>query len=320
MAQIEKIIEGLDSVAITGHVRPDGDCIGSTLALYNYIKENHKSIDVSLFLEKAGEEFNYLSRIEEIKNDADDKKYDLIFCMDSSSADRFEPFSQVYENAGKKICIDHHVSNTGYADLTILEADASSTCEVLFTLLDSEKISKTVAECIYTGIIHDTGVFKYSCTKRRTMEIAGFCMDMGIDYSSIIDNSFYKKTYVQNQILGRALLESVLFYNGKCIFSFVGKQEMDFYGIDGKDLGGVVEQLRLTDGVEVAIFIYQVDEETYKVSMRSKSLIDVAKIATAYGGGGHARAAGFNSKLKNVHAIINKISEDVERQYGELDK
>lgn len=95
---------------------------------------------------------------------------------------------------------------------------------------------------------------------------------------------------------------------------------MDFYGIDGKDLGGVVEQLRLTDGVEVAIFIYQVDEETYKVSMRSKSLIDVAKIATAYGGGGHARAAGFNSKLKNVHAIINKISEDVERQYGELDK
>lgn len=110
------------------------------------------------------------------------------------------------------------MSNTGYADLTILEADASSTCEVLFTLLDSEKISKTVAECIYTGIIHDTGVFKYSCTKRRTMEIAGFCMDMGIDYSSIIDNSFYKKTYVQNQILGRALLESVLFYNGKCIF------------------------------------------------------------------------------------------------------
>lgn len=105
MAQIEKIIEGLDSVAITGHVRPDGDCIGSTLALYNYIKENHKSIDVSLFLEKAGEEFNYLSRIEEIKNDADDKKYDLIFCMDSSSADRFEPFSQVYENAGKRFVL-----------------------------------------------------------------------------------------------------------------------------------------------------------------------------------------------------------------------
>ena len=95
-----------------------------------------------------------------------------------------------------------------------IEPQASSACEVLYGTMDADKISRNVAECIYSGIIHDTGVFKYSCTSKKTMEIAGEMMEKGIDYSDIIDNTFYKKTYVQNQILGRALLESVLFYDG----------------------------------------------------------------------------------------------------------
>ena len=107
-------------------------------------------------------------------------------------------------------------------------------------------------------------------------------MEKGIDYSDIIDNSFYTKTYIQNQILGRALLESVLFYDGKCIFSLVTQDEMNFYGVTGRELGGIVEQLRLTEGVEVAIFLYQTGEEEYKVSLRSKKVIDVSKIAMHY--------------------------------------
>jgi phosphoesterase RecJ-like protein len=178
-------------------------------------------------------------------------------------------------------------------------------------------ISKEVATCIYTGIIHDTGVFKYSCTSANTMTIAGKMMEKGIDYSSIIDNSFYAKTYIQNQILGRALLESVLFYDGKCIFSSVSKEIMDFYGVDGKSLGGIVEQLRLTDGVEVAIFIYEIDDGEYKVSLRSKSVIDVSKISTTFGGGGHIRAAGFSAK-GSVHSIVNKIGALIEEQYNEI--
>ena len=148
------------------------------------------------------------------------------------------------------------------------------------------------------------------------MDIAGRMMEMGIDYSSIIDNSFYKKTYIQNQILGRALLESVLFYDGKCIFSSVTIDEMNFYGVTGKELGGIIEQLRLTDGVEVAIFLYETDENQYKVSLRSKKEIDVARIAAEFGGGGHIRAAGFSAKGK-VHAIVNKIGELIEQQYNE---
>lgn len=305
---LSDILKDVKSVGITGHIRPDGDCTGSVLALYNYIVENMPETDVDLYLEQPGSEFYYLKNIDKIKNTPEDKKYDVFFVLDCSSLDRIEPFISCFNNASKTVCIDHHVSNTGFTDLSKIEPQASSACEVLYGTMDADKISRNVAECIYTGIIHDTGVFKYSCTSKKTMEIAGEMMEKGIDYSDIIDNTFYKKTYVQNQILGRALLESVLFYDGKCIFTTVTMDEMEFYGVTGRELGGIVEQLRLTDGVEVAIFLYQTGEEEYKVSLRSKKKIDVAAIATQFGGGGHVRAAGYTAK-GSVYQIINSIGD-----------
>ena len=314
---LSDILKDVKSVGITGHIRPDGDCTGSVLALYNYILENMPEIDVDLYLEQPGSEFYYLKNIDKIKNTPEDKKYDVFFVIDCSSPDRIEPFISCFNNASKTVCIDHHVSNTGFTDLSKIEPQASSACEVLYGTMDADKISRNVAECIYTGIIHDTGVFKYSCTSKKTMEIAGEMMEKGIDYSDIIDNTFYKKTYVQNQILGRALLESVLFYDGKCIFTTVTMDEMEFYGVTGRELGGIVEQLRLTDGVEVAIFLYQTGEEEYKVSLRSKKKIDVAAIATQFGGGGHVRAAGYTAK-GSVYQIINSIGELIEKQYNAM--
>lgn len=314
---LSDILKDVKSVGITGHIRPDGDCTGSVLALYNYIVENMPETDVDLYLEQPGSEFYYLKNIDKIKNTPEDKKYDVFFVVDCSSLDRIEPFISCFNNASKTVCIDHHVSNTGFTDLSKIEPQASSACEVLYGTMDADKISRNVAECIYTGIIHDTGVFKYSCTSKKTMEIAGEMMEKGIDYSDIIDNTFYKKTYVQNQILGRALLESVLFYDGKCIFTTVTMDEMEFYGVTGRELGGIVEQLRLTDGVEVAIFLYQTGEEEYKVSLRSKKKIDVAAIATQFGGGGHVRAAGYTAK-GSVYQIINSIGELIEKQYNAM--
>ncbi len=314
---LSDILKDVKSVGITGHIRPDGDCTGSVLALYNYILENMPETDVDLYLEQPGSEFYYLKNIDKIKNTPEDKKYDVFFVLDCSSLDRIEPFISCFNNASKTVCIDHHVSNTGFTDLSKIEPQASSACEVLYGTMDADKISRNVAECIYTGIIHDTGVFKYSCTSKKTMEIAGEMMEKGIDYSDIIDNTFYKKTYVQNQILGRALLESVLFYDEKCIFTTVTMDEMEFYGVTGRELGGIVEQLRLTDGVEVAIFLYQTGEEEYKVSLRSKKKIDVAAIATQFGGGGHVRAAGYTAK-GSVYQIINSIGELIEKQYNAM--
>lgn len=303
------------TVGITGHIRPDGDCVGSCMGLYNYLADNMPELDVAVYLEQPGVEFGYIDNLQQVKNEPDvGKHFDVFIVLDCSSLDRIEPFVSCYQNADKTICIDHHVSNESFADINLIDGKASSTCEVLYRTFEDDKISKSTAECIYTGIIHDTGVFKYSATSAETMMIAGKMMEKGIDYSDIIDNSFYKKTYIQNQILGRALLESILFYDGKCIFSLVTQNEMDFYGVTGKELGGIIEQLRLTDGVEVAIFLYEIGENEYKVSMRSKKIIDVSRIAVSFGGGGHIRAAGFTAK-GTVHNIINSIGALIEEQY-----
>ena len=313
MNNIADLIGNAKNVAITGHIRPDGDCVGSCMGLYNYLKENFRNIEADVYLEKPGNEFDFIANTDNIRYEAEAKIYDLFIVLDCSDLDRIEPFKSMYDSARSTLCIDHHISNTRYADVNVVDGDASSTCEVLYRLLDKNLVSKTVAEAIYTGIIHDTGVFKYSSTSVNTMQAAGELMSKGIDFTSIIDNSFYKKTYVQNQILGRVLLESVLFYGGKCIFSSVTKADMDFYHVTGKDLGGIIEQLRLTDGVEVAIFLYELSPSEYKVSLRSKKIVDVSKIAVKYGGGGHIRAAGC-TMYGTVHDIINNLGEQIEYQ------
>ena len=316
MTVLEQMLENTGSVAILGHVHPDGDCLGSALGLYHYLKTYYPGVRAAVYLEEASEKFRYLEGFEEIRHEPDEESYELCICLDSSDRERLGGFACYLERAEKSLCLDHHVTNTGYADTNVVAGDSSSTCEVLYEQLDGEKIDKTAAECLYTGIIHDTGVLKYSCTSARTMEIAGRLMAKGIDFGSIIDNSFYKKTYIQNQILGRALLESITFFNGKCIFSALRRKDMDFYGVDGKDMDGIIDQLRLTEGVEVAIFMYETGPQEYKVSLRSQKIVDVSEIASFFGGGGHVRAAGCTMS-GSIHDVINNLSLHISKQLAE---
>ena len=308
-------IESVNSIAIAGHTRPDGDCVGSCMGLYNYLKENYPTKDVAVYLEDTGSGFAYINRIDEaIDIDDEEKQVDLFILLDTSDLSRIGVANKLFENAKSTICIDHHISNPGLAMENIIVSNASSAAEVLFDLLDEDKISKETAEAIYTGIIHDSGVFKYASTSEHTMNIAGKLMSKGIDFQTIIDDGFYAKTYAQNQILGSALLESVRFFDGKCIFSVVTEREMEFFGVTNKDLGGIVEQMRLTEGVECAIFLYEVEPLTYKVSLRSKKYLDVNKVAGYFGGGGHVRAAGCICK-GTTHDVINNLAERIELEF-----
>lgn len=212
MTVLEQMLEQTGSVVILGHVRPDGDCLGSTLGLYHYIQTNYPAIRAAVYLEESSPKFGYLAGYDAILHETDEERYELCICLDCGDEERLGSFGVFLANASKSLCLDHHITNTRFCEVNLVSENASSTCEVLFEQLDEEKIDKAAAECLYTGLIHDTGVFKYSCTSARTMEIAGKLMAKGIDFGSIIDNSFYKKTYVQNQILGRALLESITFW------------------------------------------------------------------------------------------------------------
>lgn len=313
MTKLETMIDQAGKIVILGHVNPDGDCVGSCLAVYNYIKEWDSTKAVTVRLERAPSKFSYLSGFDAIETEAGEEAYDLCICLDSSDEERLGDFKSCFDRSAKTICIDHHITNRGYAKENVIDGHASSACEVVYGQLDESRISKHVAECIYTGIIHDTGVFKYSNTSRKTMEIAGKMMEKGIDFGTIIDGSFYKKTYMQSQILGRALLESITFLDGRCIFSVVRKKDMDFYGVDKSDLDGIVDQLRVIDGIECAIFLYETGIHQFKVSLRSNSIVDVSRIAAYFGGGGHVRAAGCTMS-GSVHDVVNNLSAHIAEQ------
>ena len=315
MLSLEKVLEGAKTVAISGHVRPDGDCVGSCLATYNYIKENYPEISVDLYLEPIPNLFKFLKSSEEIIHDCDkDQEYDLFIAQDCGDINRLGKAGKYFLTAKKTFCIDHHKSNQAFADVNYIFPEASSTSELVFELLDESKLTREIAECIYVGIIHDTGVFQYSSTSSKTMNIAGKLMDFGIDYPTIVNDTFFVKTFEQNRIFGHALLKAERFLEDRCIYVCLTREEMTQFNVLPKHLEGIVSQLRSTKDIEVALFLYQNDEDGYKVSMRSGKVVDVAEIAVKYGGGGHAKAAGvtmhgYESEIKEI--LLKEVSEQL---------
>lgn len=322
MNKINAEVMGAKKIAIAGHIRPDGDCIGSCTALYLYLSRNREKLGlekVDVYLEPFGNEFGILSGVDEIKHTYDTgESYDTFISLDCGSLDRLGNALKFYEAAKKTINIDHHISNQAFAKVNHVVADASSTCEVLFTLMEEEEISKEIAAALYVGLIHDTGVFKHSNTSEKTMNIAGKLISKGIDFSTLIDESFYAKTYMQNQILGRCLMESMLVLGGRVVFASLSRRMLDFYGATTADLDGIIDQLRVTKGTEVAIFIYETDLHEYKVSMRSNGELNVSRIAVYFGGGGHIKAAGC-SMHGSVHDVINNLTAHIEAQLKEIE-
>jgi len=302
-------------IAIAGHIRPDGDCISSCLGLQNYLKNALEDVDITVYMEPNPPTiFSYIKGYSEMNHTFEEcEKYDLFITVDASTLDRLGRALPFYEMADKKICIDHHESNVGFADVNEIKPYACSTCEVLFDLFDEKYIDACVAEALFTGIVHDSGVFQYSNMSRHSFEIVGSLSEYDFNGPKIIQETFYQKTYAQNQILGRALLESVLFMDGQCIVSVIDRKIMNFYNALPKHLEGIVNQLQNTRGVEVAIFIYESSDNSFKVSMRSNGKVNVAEIATMFGGGGHAKAAGVEMEGQ-PQEIIEKLSKEIEKR------
>lgn len=311
---LTKALQDVKQVVLLGHLHPDGDCIGTTLALYHYLKEHRPELSVDLYLDHPAEKFSYLAGFSEIQTEyRPEKTYELCITMDSSDTERLGVFLPYFETAKRTLCIDHHRTNRNFAMDNVVDGKASSCSEVLYSLLEEDKISFATAECLYTGIVHDTGVFKYNNTSKKTMEIAGNLLSRGLDSAKIIDDSFYRKTFIQNQLLGRALLESFRFMENRCIFSVLFQKDLDFYGADSQDLDGIIDQLRVTEGIECAVFIYEKQSGEFKVSMRSNHLVDVSQIAAYFGGGGHIRAAGCTLKGTSQE-IFRLLSEQIALQ------
>lgn len=308
----EALLAGAGSIAIAGHINPDGDCVGSCLGLYTYIKEQYPETVVDVLLEPISDKFSFLKYAGEIRQE-ERERYDLFLSLDCSDIGRLGRYSVLLEKCIHSVCIDHHYTNQGFGDTRFIYPESSSTSEVIYQLLLEDEISPECASALYMGIVHDTGVFKHSNTTRKCMEIAGALIEKGAHPEHIIDDTFYKKTYLQNQILGRALMESILMLDGKVIFSIITKKDFVFYGIDSSDLDGVIDQLRVTEGIECAILLYEKEDGVYKVSLRANDLVDVSAIAMEFGGGGHVKAAGCTVS-GNPRDVVMNIVRRVEEQ------
>lgn len=318
---LEEAVKRADSIAIAGHIRPDGDCVGACLGLYNYLQENYNRSfgkEITVYMKDIPESFRFLKNSDKpVWEFEEEKQYDLFIVLDCSSEDRLGDALKYFKSAKSTLCFDHHISNSGhFAQRLVLRPDYSSTCEVLFTCMREENISLAAAEALYLGIVHDTGVFKHSNTAEQTMCIAGRLLSKGVSSSAIIDRTFYEKSYIENQILGRCLMESMLVLDGRVILSYLNRKTMQLYGVVPANLSGIIDQLRVTRGVEAAVFLYELEPQLFKVSMRSNGRVDVSKTAVFFGGGGHKKAAGYEAH-GFLHDVINNLLAGLEHQLDE---
>lgn len=319
MKKISELLAGVKSAAIAGHVNPDGDCVGSCLGLYNYIRDNYPEISVKVYMETIPDAYTFVSGSESVLSDVSEDLCDVFFALDSGDAGRIGVARSLLASAGLTVCVDHHISNTGYADINDIRPQASSTSEVIYEIIkqDGGKMMRETAEALYLGIVQDTGVFQYTCTGVRTMEIAGDLMSYGIDFSRIIQESFFQKTYTQNLLLGYALTNSRLTTDGRFISSVMPADVIKSFGALPSDLDGIVSQLRNTKGTDAAVFLYESEENTYKVSLRTEGVVDASKTAVRFGGGGHKRAAGCTVTGESEEIISRVLADFCSQITGE---
>ena len=318
----DEIIAGAHSIGISGHVRPDGDCVGSCLAVYNYIATYFPDKDLHVYLEPIPNIFKFLKnadKIEDIHTLEEGYVFDLYIALDCSSGDRLGDANNYFAAAKDTICIDHHFTNSGsFAAHNYIIPDDSSTCELVYNQFGKERITFDIAECLYTGIMHDTGVFQYSCTTEATMQAAGYLMSLGIDYPKICTDTYFAQTMEQNRMMGLALLNCRTYADDKIIAAVITKAEMEKYGAQTKHLEGIVQQLRDTTGVEVAVFLYELGNGEFKGSTRATGDVDLTVITGKYGGGGHKKAAGFSVATDSPWNVVEDIVELVKEQFAQL--
>lgn len=305
MSEADDFIRNCDNVYILVHQSPDGDCIGSGFALHSVLKSMGKRSAV-LCCDDFLKKFDFITKA--IENNPDFEP-DMIIAVDVADTKLLGKYREIYGDK-VQLCIDHHVSNTDYADRTLLDSKASAACEVIYKLLVGEmklEISDYTAMCLYTGIATDTGCFKFENTSSETHEIAADIMKKhSLNYAKINREMFDIKS------VGMLKMESAVinlmehYLDGKLTMICITKNLLDNLGVDFNDLDGCASLPLQVEGVEVGITVKEKAPDFYKISMRSTGDVNVSEICCTLGGGGHAKAAGcaIEGNIDDVKKIL----------------
>ena len=318
--EFNKLVQASESIIIFSHVNPDGDTLGSMLALSEFINLNYKKSTTNVIIGKTPTTYSFLSKINSCKlNTEIDKnfKYDLAIAVDIAAKDRMTDMQPVYFNAKNTINIDHHVTNNGYGNINIVKPDASSCGEVVYELIKTLNLdlNKEIAELLYVAILTDTGGFKYENTSNKVFEYAAELVEYGVNPTELYRKCYEEKPKAMALLNAYAISNTIFKENDKIAYSILTKDDMKKFNAKSDYTDGISEALRQISSTEIAMLLKEADNQTTKVSLRSKN-IDVAKIAEHFGGGGHKYAAGCTIQ-KPPKIAIEKILEIVKRELND---
>ena len=284
-------IKKAESIVILTHENPDGDAVGSSIAMYLGLKELGKTPDI--IIPEFPRAFENLPGIENIKKESDIENYDLAIALDTASIKMLNGYSKYFEDAKTKIVIDHHSSNTMFGDYNYVDQDSPACAQLLLVLFNylNIEVSKEIGTDILAGIITDTGGFRYDGVTAETFElVAGLCQK-GVKVSKVYQKVF-ASTSKSKFFLHRIALDRLeLLDNEKIAFTYITKKDENSVDAENGDYDGIVEQGRDIEGVEISIFLRET-EKGIKASLRSKDYVNVSELCRIFGGGGHIRAAG----------------------------
>lgn len=305
---------------VTSHISPDGDNIGSTLSMYYalnklgknvfYVLDDNPPLNLKFLLKDIK-----ILKSEELKLE----DYSII-ALDCGDRKRICLSDEILNNSKKLICIDHHASNDHYGDFNYIDIDASSTCELVYNFLKKFSevsnlniIDEKIATCLYTGLVTDTGNFAYANTHPSSFEMAKDLLLIGAKKEEIIQNVFQSNPYNYYKLLGEAL-NTLQIVDAKVSSIMITKEMLKRNVISFNDVDGITSYTRDIEGVEVGILLKEKKENEIKISLRSKSYVNVSEIAKKFNGGGHIRAAGCtiydsieNAKDKVLKEVLKSI-------------
>ncbi|TCP70096.1 DHH family phosphoesterase [Baia soyae] len=314
-----RFIQSTDHVLITGHLHPDGDAIGSTLAAAWICKSLGKTVTLAndshvpdryLFLPDADQ----IEPAEEIG-----RRFQYVLALDCADEARIGKVRHLFSE-GVQICnIDHHATNDLYGAVNIVMPNASSTVEILMDWMEelALPLDRTMATFLYTGLLTDTGGFRYSNTSPKVLMQAAKLVSMGIEGHHLADRLLETVSFRELQLLQVALSTLTLSFNGKVAWMVLTQDDFKELHATSDDIGEIVNYARNIEGVDVGI-LFREESDHFKVSLRSRGLVDVAEVAKCFGGGGHARAAGCSMDEKSMEAVEQQVLHAIYERLGGL--
>jgi phosphoesterase RecJ-like protein len=289
-AEATKFVQEADRVLVLSHLSPDGDAIGSTLAVGRLLRNLGKQVTM-VNESTVSERFRFLPDVNQIfLPEQIAEKFHYVIALDCADEERMGTCRQLFAEGAKVLNIDHHATNNGYGSVDLIVPTAAATVEILFDWFESMEVTwdQQLATYVYMGLLTDTGGFRYSNTSPKVLRQAAKLVELGIPAHELADHVLESTTIAQLELLQKALATMQLSPDGKVAWMELTRNDYK----EDQDVEGIVNYARNIIGVDVGILFREIDEHTVKVSFRSRAIVDVGQLAKSLGGGGHARAAG----------------------------